>query len=327
MIKWGIIGTGYISSIMAKDFKFVTNGELVAVSGTSIEKAKNFAHQYGIDKYYGDLESLLEDKDIDAVYIATPHPSHKKIAIAAMKAKKAVLCEKPMATNKADELEMVAVAKEENVFLMEAFWTLYLPAMKKALEWVKEGKIGNLRLIKGDFSFMTDQDESGRLLNPDLAGGALLDVGIYPVGITNYIANMVGAGPLVTKTNMAQMTSTGVDGQDCIGLQYTNGLSAQLSCGVTLDGLKGLMLYGDKGRVEVPVFFSAQKASLHTNGDRLDFESDYEASGYCFEIIGINELLINNAKASDVVTLDHSLEVIELLDDLRGIISLKYPWE
>lgn len=327
MIKWGIIGTGYISSIMAKDFRFVTNGKLVAVSGTSLEKAKNFAQQYGIDKYYGDLESLLEDEDIDAVYIATPHPSHKKIAIEAMKAKKSVLCEKPMAINKADELEMVAVANEENVFLMEAFWTLYLPAMQKVAQWIKEGEIGNLRLIKGGLCFKTKEDETGRLLNPDLAGGALLDVGIYPVGVTNYFAKLVGAGELVYKDNIAQMTDSGVDGEDCITLQYANGLNAQLTCAVTLNGPTDIIFYGDKGRIEVPGFFNTKKATLYTEEDTIEFINETDARGYCYEVEAVNDLLSKGLKTSELITLEHSLEVIEILDSCRQMINLKYPFE
>lgn len=327
MINWGIIGTGYISGVMARDFKFVPEGQLVAVLGTSEEKARAFADTYGIEDSYCDLDSFLANERIDAVYIAVPHPSHKSIAIAAMKAHKAVLCEKPMAVNKADELEMVQVAKEENVFLMEAFWTLYLPAIEKALEWVKEGKIGKLRLIEADFSFKTVQDSSGRLLNLDLAGGALLDVGIYTVGMANYIANMVKAGKLVKRNNIAQMTESGVDGQDCISLQYQNGLSAQLTCGVTLDGVKALTLYGDEGRIEVPVFFSAKKATLFANNDRLDFNSNTDVTGYCYEVNAVNEHLSNNETSSQVVTLEHSLEVMEILDSLRELINLKYPFE
>lgn len=327
MINWGIVGTGYISTLMANDFKFVKEGKIVAVSGTSIEKAKNFAKQYGIDKYYGDLESLLADETIDVVYIATPHPSHKDIAIASMRAKKAVLCEKPLGVNKQEELEMIKVAKEENVFLMEGFWTLYLPAIIKAFEWIKEGKIGKLRLIEADFSFMTDQDETGRLLNPNLAGGALLDVGIYPVGISHSIAKMVGAGEVVEESIISQKASSGVDGQNCINFQYKNGLSAHLTCGVTLDGLQGLMLYGEKGRIEIPVFFATKKATLHVDGDRLDYKSNTEATGYCHEVNAVNELLSNGQKSSDVVSLEHSLEVIERLDSLRSKINLKYPFE
>ena len=138
---------------------------------------------------------------------------------------------------------------------------------------------------------------------------------------------MVGAGSLVSKTNIAQMTDSGVDGQDCTTLQYANGLSAQLTCGVMLDGLKGLTLYGDKGRIEVPVFFSAKKATLYADNDRLDFESDTDASGYSYEISAVNKLLKTKQTTSDIVTLENTLEVMEILDSLREMINLKYPFE
>jgi len=325
-LNWGIIGTGNIAATMAKDFKYVDDAKVVAVSGTSPEKANKFAKEYGIEHPCRSLDELLADDQVDCVYIATPHTSHKDIAIQAMKAGKAVLCEKPMAINHKDQEEMIKVAKERHVFLMEAYWTAYLPAVREAFKWIKEGEIGRVRLIEADFSFRTEA-ESGRLLDPTLAGGALLDVGIYPVGVTHMISKLVGAGVIKTLYNTAQMTSTGVDGQDTILIQYDNGLTASLTCALKLDGHQHMYIYGEKGRIELPIFFSAKKASLYKANDHVDFNSNTGAKGYVYEVNAVNTLVKEGEIESPVISFEHSLEVIEILDRLRANIGLAYPGE
>lgn len=182
MIKWGIVGAGNIAHSFSKDLALVDGGELTAVASRDIAKAKAFANEYGAHYTYGSYEELFESDTVDVIYIATPHTSHAKWSIAAMKAGHHVLCEKPLGANKSQVLEIIKVAKENNVFLMEALWSRFNPTIKKVKELVADGAIGDIGYLHADFAFYgLDRDESGRILNPELAGGSLLDIGIYPI--------------------------------------------------------------------------------------------------------------------------------------------------
>ncbi len=326
MLNWGIIGTGNIAGAMAKDFKFVEEGKLVSLVGTSAEKGQAFAKKHHIGGYSDNLRDFLDDPGIDCVYIATPHNTHKELVIQALEAGKHVLCEKPMGINSQDVEAMLKVAKAQGKFLMEAFWTAYLPAVMEVEKWIKCGEIGNVRLIEGDFSFRIDQ-EQGRLFDPSLAGGALLDVGIYVVGMAHRISQLAEAGPLISSSIAAKKTSTGVDGQDTITLQYENGLTASLTCAISLDGPKGLNIYGEKGHIEIPDFFMAKKAYLYTQGDRLDYSSSTPAHGYVYEVNYMNEAIKKGKTSSEVLPVEESLEYIRIIDTLRSAIGLKYPME
>lgn len=327
MFNWGIVGTGNIATLMVKDFKYVKEGKVISVVGTSLEKAKAFADKHHIGQYHSDLEVFLADETIDCIYVATPHNSHKEIVIKALRAGKHVLCEKPMGINVSEELEMIQVARQEKCFLMEAFWTAFLPAIKEMERWIVGEDIGKVRLVEADFSFRAGTLDEGRLFDPRLAGGALLDVGIYVVGITHMISKLVDAGPLETLEIVSQKTKSGVDGQDTILMQYAKGLSASLTCGVNLEGTRSLRVYGDHGHVEIPEFFMAKKAFLHTTDDRLDYKNSSNIYGYAYEVNVMQEDIKKGNTESSVLPLEHSLEVMRLLDLLRSKIGLLYPME
>ena len=183
-VRWGILSTGRITHQFVQDFSFVPNGEVVAVASRSKDSADAFAARYDIPRAYADYRSLLEDSDVDAVYIATPHTLHYQNALDAIEARKHVLCEKPFTVGSEESRRLFHVANQSSVFVMEAMWTYFLPAVRKALEWVEQGRIGRIRHVKADFGYpLLPFDPNRREYNAELAGGCLLEMGIYPVAL------------------------------------------------------------------------------------------------------------------------------------------------
>ncbi|MFC1740655.1 Gfo/Idh/MocA family protein, partial [Pseudomonadota bacterium] len=183
-VRWGIVSTGRITHQFVQDFRFVPNGEVVAVASRTQESAEVFAGEYDIPKAYAGYQRLLEDPEVDAVYVATPHTLHFQNTADAIAAGKHVLCEKPFTVNPRESEKLFSLAGQSSVFVMEAMWTYFLPAIQKAQEWVKQGRIGKFRQVKADFGFpKLPYDPAQREYNADLAGGCLLEMGIYPVGL------------------------------------------------------------------------------------------------------------------------------------------------
>ncbi|MGK0458654.1 MAG: putative dehydrogenase, partial [Polaribacter sp.] len=180
-IRWGIIGLGNIANKFATDLARVENVELVAVASRNQQRAETFAVQHNSKRAYNSYENLVKDAEVDAVYIATPHSFHKEHAILCLQNKKAVLCEKPLAMNLEEVTEMILVARENNVLLMEALWTFFLPHFTYVLDIVKNEKFGKLKNLEADFGFYRDFDETSRLFKKEVGGGSLLDIGIYPI--------------------------------------------------------------------------------------------------------------------------------------------------
>ncbi|MCF8001894.1 MAG: Gfo/Idh/MocA family oxidoreductase, partial [Halanaerobiales bacterium] len=186
-INWGIIGTGFIAQTLADEFKYINQGKITAVASRSREKAEEFTQKNNIEKSYSSYEDLAKDDEIDVVYIATPHNLHFENTLLCLNNNKHVLCEKPIAVNEKQTKEMFKLAKEKELFLMEAMWTYFLPPILKVKEWIEEGKIGDIRLLTARVGINAIKKENKRLFDPALAGGALLDTGIYPVALSNYL--------------------------------------------------------------------------------------------------------------------------------------------
>ena len=323
MIKWGIIGPGAIAHAFAKEVSNTKDGKLVAIYGRNEIKAKNFAKEYNLDKYYCSIDEFLNDKDIDAVYIATPHSHHMEFAAKCILAKKHILCEKPFSFNEKTSLEVLKLAKENNVFIMEALWTLFLPTIKKAKSWIDEGHIGKVKMITANFGFKSEEDISSRLYNPALAGGALLDVGIYPILFSNY---MVGDIPESINAS-AVMTNTKVDESDVISLKYNNDILASLTCSIKSETDNTAVIYGEKGKIVIPLFWMAKKATLYADEMTMIFEDKYEGTGYLYEIDEANTCIINNKLESNISSHKTTLELAKIMDEIRNQIGLIYPFE
>ncbi|MFT7692526.1 MAG: dihydrodiol dehydrogenase / D-xylose 1-dehydrogenase (NADP), partial [Candidatus Latescibacterota bacterium] len=205
--RWGILGSGSIAKQFARGLADTPNAVLQSVGSRAQKSADAFADQFDIPTRHASYEALANDPEIDAIYVSTPHPFHKDNSILCLEAGKAVICEKPFAINAAEAEAVVQVARDQGVFLMEAMWSRYFPAMVKVKEWLDEGAIGDVRIVSADFGFRTGINPEGRLFNPALGGGALLDVGIY---VTSFASFVLGPNPTRIQS-LANIGETGVD--------------------------------------------------------------------------------------------------------------------
>ncbi|MDO7907642.1 Gfo/Idh/MocA family oxidoreductase [Paenibacillus sp. JX-17] len=323
-IKWGIISTGGIAQKFAADLAYTSNGECYAVGSRTIESAAKFAEKNGIPKAYGSYEELVSDPEVDAVYIGTPHPYHKVNVMTALRAGKAVLCEKPFTVNSGELEEITAYAREHKLFLMEAMWTRFLPPIRKVREWMESGRIGEVKMVKADFGFRIGWEPEHRLLDPKLGGGALLDAGIYPVSFASMIF-----GPHPRQVwSTAYIGETGVDEHFSVLLDYGDGKTASLNGGVRLNMTNEAIIYGTEGYIQIPGFLFGPEATLHVQGEEPErFVDDRQAEGYAFEAEAVGEYLREGLTESPVITLEESLGIMKLLDTIRGQWGLKYPSE
>jgi predicted dehydrogenase len=323
-IKWGILGAGSIAGKFAADFTLVTQGELYAVGSRNPETAQNFAVQYGIPKAYGSYTDLLTDAAVDVIYIATPHNFHFEQAMRCLQHNKHVLCEKPVTVNAFQLEQLMAEARKRKLFFMEAMWTPFLPAILKAWQWVAEGKIGEVQLIQANFGQVGNQDPKGRLLNPDLAGGALLDIGIYPLTIIEMFAQ----SELESLDARASFTETGVDESVVVQMHYKNGVKGQMASHLRSQLVNDAFIYGTKGYIQIPRFWMSKQAILKLNGLEPEVFSDSTVTmGYNFETEAVSNDLLAGSTENGIMPLERSLKMMRLMDAIRKQIALIYPFE
>lgn len=323
MIRWGIIGPGAIANAFAREVNNTKNGVLSAVYGRNENKVNEFCKTYNVENYYTNIDEFLNSEKIDAVYIATPHSYHMEYAKKCIKAKKHVLCEKPFSYNYETSKAALDMAKENNIFIMEALWTLFLPVINKAKTWIEEGRIGKIKLITANFGFISEEDINSRLYNPNLAGGALLDVGIYPILFSNYIMDNIPSEINAT----AKFTRTNVDETDVINLKYEEGALASLTCSICSDTDNTAVIYGEKGKIVIPTFWMAKEAFLHIEDKVEKYIDEYKESGYKYEIEEANNCIINKELESNIASHKVTLELVKIMDEIRGKIGLRYPFE
>lgn len=323
-IKWGIIGPGNIAHTFAQAFAAVEDGELYAVASRSLERANEFADTYNMPKRYGSYEELAADPEVEAVYIATPHPFHNEYTIMCLNAGKNVLCEKPIALNASWAREMFECARQNKRFLMEAMWTRFLPVYYKVEEWIQKGLIGDVRILTADFGYRETFDTKGLVFDPDLAGGALLDVGIYPVSLASLIFKEAPAHI----TGMAHLGETGVDEQSAMILGYDKGQLAILYSAVSTDSKHEARILGTKGSIYIPDFYRASKAVLEIPGEEpRTVEYPHPVKGYCYEIREANRCIKEGKLQNDRMPWDESVTIMETMDRIREQWGLKYPME
>lgn len=321
MMKWGIYGAGGIAEAFANDFKKVAGSEIIAAYARKPERSKLFCEKNGIERFYFDEDAFFSDKDIEVVYISTPHALHAEVAIKALKSGKHILCEKPFAMNADEAKRVMAVAREEKRFVMEALWTLFLPAINKVMEWVKADRIGTVKAVQANFGFIGNNDPLGRLFNPDLGGGALLDVGIYPVLIANHIAQ----GTPISINAQAQFTETGVDASTFITAKYANGMLALFGASIETNLINHLVVYGEKGRIEVPLFWMADEATCYSQDDVEVFKcEESQKHGYHYEADAVCRAIGDGRMENETVSHRFTLELMETLDRIRAEVGLKY---
>lgn len=319
-IKWGIIGLGKIANKFAEDLLLSKDSILYGVASREIEKAKKFGDRFNAIKYYGSYEELAQDKEIDVVYIATPHVFHFENTLMCLKNNKAVLCEKPMGMN-AEEVEiMINEAQSRNLFLMEGLWTRFIPATEKALEILNKKTIGDLSFIRADFGFNAEADPEGRLYNKKLGGGSLLDIGIYPI----YLSLLTFGFPEKVKA-MAEFTETEVDGHCSMLLSYPKGIKAHLESTIEMKTPTEAYIFGSNGVLKFySPFHHTEKIALSVDGKIKTWSLKYKGNGYFYEIEEVNKCLRNRKTESSKLPLTTSKELITIIDRVRKEIGLTY---
>lgn len=322
-LKWGILATGAIAKKFVDDLHSSGAGKAVACGSRTIEGARTFAAAHGVAKAYGSYGELARDPEVEAVYVATPHPLHFQDALACLRQKKAVLCEKPLTLNTQQATALFAAAEENNAFLMEGLWTYFLPAVVQARQWWTSGAIGEVKLIQADFGFQANFDPRGRLFDRALAGGALLDVGVYPLSLAQLVA-----GNKVPKIKAsARMTSTGVDESTSILLDWHSGVRAHLSCSIGHAQPNVAKIYGTSGTITLPDFWMAKTAILETPEGRTVYEDRRSTCGYDFEARAMSRAVHEGKLEDQLISKAFSLRLAATTDAIRKQIGLVYPGE
>ena len=324
-IRWGILGTGAIAHKFADALNVVPDAELSAVGSRAKHTADAFGDEFDIPRRYGSYESLVEDSEVDAIYVSSPHPMHHDHTLLCLNADKAVLCEKPFALNAREAASMIQCARERGLFLMEAMWSRYLPAIVQVRQWLAEDAIGEVRMMMADFGFRANFNPEGRLLNPALGGGALLDIGVYIVSLASMV---YGEQPIRIKA-LADIGETGVDEQTTMAFRYGSGAMATLACAVRTDTPRDVRIQGTRGNIHIPTpFYDTYTATLNVSGEvPVTVEPGRVENGFKYEIEEAGRCLREGLLESPALPLDETLAIIGTLDAVRAEIGLKYPME
>tara|TARA_B100001173_G_scaffold294705_1_gene288826 strand:- start:1482 stop:2450 length:969 start_codon:yes stop_codon:yes gene_type:complete len=318
-IKWGIAGLGNIARKFAGDLKGVAQAELIGVASTSRDRAKAFQKEFDGQKAYDKYEDLYRDPEIEVIYIASLNQNHKAMTMAALEAGKGVLCEKPLGLNTKEIKAMVALAKKQNCFLMEALWSRFNPAIQKAKQWIEEGYIGEPKFLYAEFSFYRlNIDSSHRLLDPKKGGGVLLDLGVYPL----FLAYLILGRP---KNIVAQsiLGSTGVDVQTSMILQYENA-QAVLYSGIANESDNHARVGGTEGEILLHGFWhNAQKVELKKIGATTQEDFPSEGNGYVPQIKEVNCCIAAGKKESELWSHQDALELGQMVEQVFEKIKEK----
>jgi predicted dehydrogenase len=322
IFNWGIIGLGNIAETFANDLGLLPNANLYAVASRSQQKADLFAKKHGATYAYGCYEDIVNNKNIDIIYIATPHSHHFENAAMCLTNKIPVLCEKPLAINSAEVKRMVDLSKSNNTFLMEALWTMFLPSMEKTLELVNEKAIGNIKIVRADFGIKAPKDINNRLFNNALGGGSLLDVGIYPV----FLSLLILGRPSLIKA-AAYIGSTNVDESCGITMIYDTGQDAVLFSSIVARTAMEAEIIGDKGRIIMHTgFFMPTKLTLiRDNAGPEIIEPEYKGKGYVYEAEEAMHCIENGMIESKKMSHSYSIQLIDILDTIRNQCGIHYP--
>lgn len=321
-IRWGIIGTGSIAKQFARGLRALPDAALVAVGSRAQDTADAFGVEFEVPRRYATYEALVGDPEVDAVYISTPHPFHMPNTLLALDAGKAVLCEKPFAINAREAEAMVKKAREKKVFLMEAMWTRFIPVVAQAREWVEQGAIGDVRMVAADFGFRAGWNEESRLLNRELGGGSLLDVGIYAISF----ASMIMKRQPSNIASLADIGKTGVDEQAAMVFGYDGGQLATLYTAVRTNTPHEADILGADGNIRIHApFWKATKATLTTSKGAITADMPHVGNGYNYQAAEVARCLREGRLESDIMPLDETLALMQTMDCVRGQWGLKYP--
>ena len=332
-VNWAILAPGRIANSMAAA---MNNGKIhrYAVASRNLERAQTFADKWNFEKAYGSYEELYNDPEVDAVYIANPHAFHLESVLGCLKAGKHVLCEKPAGCSR-DQLDnMTSLAREKNLFFMEAMWTAFNPCLAQIKKEIAAGTIGQILNIDSRFCNRNPYDPNDRNYAPDQAGGALLDLGIYNI----YFAMMMADFSPITAESSAVRMLKGVDAWNSVNLTFENGIVTSFQSAMDLPSTvptHDAVIYGTKGYITVENFFCTQKADVHVykniqGGDSelvREIREPFAVNGYEYEVVHATECILAGKTESDVHTFKKSEDLIDTMDALRRDWNFKYPFE
>lgn len=323
-VRWGILGPGGIARAFTKDL-LLAGHTVTAVGSRSEDSARAFADEFGIPNVHGAYDSLVSDPEVDAIYVATPHPFHVSGARLALEHDKHVLVEKPFTLNAREAEELVALAAERNLVVLEAMWTRFLPHMVRLRELVAEGVIGEVRLIQADHDQSLPLDPSHRLQSPELGGGALLDLGIYPVSFAHDIFGV----PDVIHA-ISTPTPTGVDRSTSILLGWADGRQALLHTALDMARPNRAVLMGTKGRIEIePTWYNAVDFTVYDADGAVvrTVSGAVEGRGMQYQAAELERLVAQGRLAGDILPPAETVAIMRTLDTIREQIGLVYPSE
>jgi dihydrodiol dehydrogenase / D-xylose 1-dehydrogenase (NADP) len=326
-IGWGIIGCGNISAKFAEGLAAIPDARLVACAARDSHKAAEFATSFAFEKSHASYADLAADPNIDVVYIGTIHPAHFDNAMLCIENGKSVLCEKPFAINAKQSLQMIDAAAKADVYIMEAMWTRFIPAIEKLNHWLADEVVGELSSLTAEFGFFADFGPDSRLYDIALGGGALLDVGIYPVSFASMV---FGQSPTSFKSYV-QMGPTGVDIKASLIMEHADSKFANLAFAVNTPMSNEATICGKKGYIRVGrPFWHPQQLTLHLDGQEPEvfnfpFEQGY--NGYTYEAKAVMQDIRNSKKQNKAIPLAETLEIMNTLDKIRKEWNFKYPCE
>ncbi|MDQ0616904.1 Gfo/Idh/MocA family protein [Arthrobacter globiformis] len=320
-IRWGILGTGFIAGLQAQDL--IENGFTVqAVGSRSLESSKAFGEKYSIPTAHNSYEALVADADVDVVYIATPHPFHHANALLALNAGKHVLVEKAFTINAREAQEIVDLAESKGLVALEAMWSRFLPHMIRLREIIQEGSLGEIRKVTASHNQDLPKDPAHRLNNPALGGGALLDLGVYPV---SFVFDVLGA-PLSIRASAA-MTATGVDRQTAAIFEYPDGQQALVDCALDIASNNRAAIIGTKGWIDIEsTWYNPTPFTRFDNqGHVLErFDQPVTSRGMQYQAAEMERLIREGATAGTILPPSESVAVMAAMDEIRRQIGLSY---
>ena len=324
VFRWGLLGPGSIAERFAESLKVVDHACLVAVASRDRVRAQTFAGRFGDARAYGSYEELYSDTNVDAVYICTPHRFHFEQIKACLLAGKAVLCEKPLTVNAEECRQLFAIAHENRVFLMEAMWTPFLPVYQQLENWLADDRIGEIKMLQSSFGFTVERDPQHRLFNHDLAGGILLDMGVYNVAVSQWLMDRM---PDNIKAH-GFIGDTGVDEMISASLDYGDGVSSQFQCSFHSQLANEFTICGSKGRILLGSFFwEGGKITLYRDGNTESCEQGFRGRGFEYEIEHVMQCIHLGLLESPVMSGEKTLQAMTIMDQIRNQIGLAYRFE
>ena len=316
-LRWGILSTGGIAHTFASDLRFIDEGVVAAVGSRSLAAADAFGDEFDVPRRYGSYEALVGDPDVDVIYVATPHPFHLANATLALEEGKPVLVEKAFTMNGAEARELVALARSKELFLMEAMWTRHLPHVAKLRELIGEGVLGELVTVEADHGKWFAADPTHRLFAPELGGGAMLDLGVYPV---SFASMLLGTPDRITA--LVDAAFTGVDAQASMLFGYASGAQAVLTCTSSARTATRACVSGTKARVEIDGDFYAPTSFtlIARTGERERFEFSSKGRGLHYQAQEVARCLSEGVTESPLMPLDESVAIMDTMDHVLSFL-------